>query len=165
MFCAALIFSAFCFAETEPIADGDFVITVGDFSCRLGDMAAPLIKAAEKNLNVTLEMTETDSCMFDGMDREYTCDSLLIGTHPSGPRGEDRLESLLVFDGSLSTARGITVGMNKDDVLAAYGESGFEDWDELIFSDAASGASVTFVLDLDTDTVTCWMLLRNTDRP
>lgn len=163
LLCLILFCSAFCLAEIQPLTGEDFYITVGDLTCRLGEDAEPLIKAVEKAFGIQMEMTETESCMFDGMDREYACESLLIGTHPG--KGRDVLESLLVFDDSLSTARGIAVGMTQADVLSAYGDNGVWDWDEMRYTDPKTGASIAFVFDPVENIVTCWMLLLNTDQP
>lgn len=161
--CLLFLFSALCLAEETPLSQEDFAITLDGVSFQVGCPAAALIAKAEGFWCLKMAKTESESCMFTGMDKEYACDPMIIGTHPSGKKGEDEVESLLIFDTGLATARGITVGMNRAQVVAAYGENGFEDWDELSFTDPGTGASVVFVFDLENDEVICWMILRNTD--
>lgn len=151
------------FAEAAALTGEDLVFQVADTVFRPGDPAAPLVRALEAYLGTPLTVTETESCMFAGMDREYGCDALVLGTHPTGKNGADALESVLVFAEPFATARGITVGMTKEEVLALYGTSGTEDWDELVFTESDTGASLVFVFDTETEQVICWMLLRNTD--
>ncbi len=158
-----LLFSAACALEEKGLTNEDFSVLVGENSFMIGSPAEPFLRAVEEMLQQTLEKTETESCMFAGMDKEYASENLLIGTHPSGKNGSDEWESLLVFDTSLSSFRGIRVGMKREEVLLAYGENGVWDWDELCFTQVETGASLIFVFDMETDEVVCWMILRNTD--
>lgn len=158
-----LLFSTACALEEKELTEEDLSVLIGERSFMIGSPAEPFLKAIEDMLQQTLEKTETESCMFSGMDKEYASESLLIGTHPSGKNGEDEWESLLVFDPSLSSCRGIRVGMSREEVIFAYGESGVFDWDELSFTHPETGASLVFVFDMETDEVICWMILRNTD--
>lgn len=158
-----LLFSSACAQEEKELTEEDLSVLIGEQSFMIGCPAQPFLEAVEQMLQQTLEKTETESCMFAGMDKEYASENLLIGTHPSGKNGGDEWESLLVYDASLSSFRGIRVGMSREEVTLAYGENGVPDWDELRFTHPDTGASLIFVFDMETDEVICWMLLRNTD--
>ena len=149
-------------AEAAPLTAEDFIITVGDGSYLPGDEAAPLVAALEALTGEPLNMTVTMSCMFSGMDCEYFNDAVLVGTYPIGVDGSDVIESVMVFTDALATERGAMVGMTRAEIEALYGTDYFLDWDTMIYSLGELEPQIMFTLDLDTDVVISWMLLRNT---
>lgn len=160
LLCLALPLAAM--AEVAPLTAEDFIITVGDGSYLPGEEAAPLVDALEALTGAPLNMTVTASCMFDGMDCEYFNDAVLVGTYPIGENGSDVIESIMVFTDTLRTERGAAVGMTRAEIEALYGEDYFLDWDTMIYAMGELQPQIMFTLDLDTDVVVSWMLLRNT---
>ena len=144
-----------------PLTEEDFALTVGETAYALGGDAAALVAALEA-LTAPMDKTETVSCMFDGMDREFENEAVLVGTYPIGADGSDVVESVMVFTDALTTARGAAVGMTREDIEAFYGEDYILDWDTMIYSLGEIGPQLMFILDLDTDAVVAWMLLRGT---
>ena len=161
LLCLLLPFAALA-EEIAPLSADDFILTVGDAAFALGEDAAPLVEALEALTGAPLEMTETVSCMFSGMDREFAGDAVLVGTYPIGADGGDVAESVMVFTDVLATARGAAVGMTREDIEALYGTDYFLDWDTMVYSLGELEPQLMFTLDLETGAVVSWMLLRNT---
>ena len=149
-------------AEAAPLTAEDFIVTVEGESFLPGQDAAPLVSALEALTGAPLNMAVTASCMFDGMDCEYFNDAVLVGTYPIGEDGGDVIESVMVFTDALATERGAVVGMTRAEIEALYGDDYFLDWDTMIYSLGELEPQIMFTLDLDTDVVISWMLLRNT---
>ena len=149
-------------AEVAPLSAEDFELTVGETVYRLGEDAAALVEALEALTGEPLSKTETVSCMFDGMDREFANDAVLVGTYPIGADKSDVVESVMVLTDALATARGAVTGMTKEEVEALYGTDYFLDWNQMIYSQGVLEPQLIFTLDLDTGAVVSWMLLRNT---
>ena len=161
LLCMLLPFAALA-EEIAPLSADDFVLTVGETGFALGEDAAALVEALEALTGEALEMTETVSCMFSGMDREFANDDVLVGTYPIGTDGGDVVESVMVFTDALTTVRGAAVGMTKEEIEALYGADYVLDWDTMIYSLGELEPQLMFTLDLETGVVVSWMLLRNT---
>ena len=149
-------------AEAAPLTGEDFLLSVGEESYSLGEEAAPLVEALAALTGAPLDMTETVSCMFDGMDREFANDAVLVGAYPIGAGGSDVTESVMVFTDALTTARGAAVGMTRAEIESLYGTDYFLDWDTMIYSLGELEPQIMFTLDLDTGVVVSWMLFRST---
>lgn len=163
LLCLALPFAALA-EEIAPLSGEDFILTVDGTAYALGEDAEALVQALEALTGAPLIMTETVSCMFDGMDREFVTadETLVIGTYPIGVSGGDVVESVLVFTDALATPRGAAVGMTREEIRALYGTDYVQDWDTMIYSLGVLEPQLMFILDLDTGVVIGWMLLRNT---
>ena len=145
-----------------PLTAADFTLTAGENVLVLGSGAALWLEALEALTGTPLDKTETVSCMFDGMDREYANDAVIVGTYPIGEGGGDAVESVIVFTDALRTARGAAVGMAQEEIEALYGDDYFLDWDTMIYSQGMLEPQLMFTLDLESGAVISWMLLRNT---
>lgn len=146
-----------------PLAEDDFALVLEGETYRLGDAAAPLAAVMEAAMG-PVAVTEADSCMFDGQDKEFATGELLMATYPIGPGGADVIETLMVIGGAHETARGIGIGAAKAEVVAAYGEAYALDYDQLIYrqGEGEMAPFIAFVLDLETDTVASFYMMRNT---
>ncbi len=109
-------------------------------------------------------MTEADSCLFAGKDREYADDNLVIGTLPKGEKGADIIETMMVLGGDYVTLRGISVGDTLDDVLAAYGEPYQEEYGQLVYTltDEPLSPLLVFEVEPEGSTVTSFYMIYNT---
>ena len=85
---------------------------------------------------------EAASCAFDGLDKTYTYAGLEIITYPDGD--VDRVSSVRILDGSVSTPEGVTVGSTLADVTAAYGEDYQEMGLQVAYEDGDATLSVLF---------------------
>ena len=148
--------------EIAPLTAEDFTLAAGDQVLALGVDAGPWLEILEEMTGMPFDKTETVSCMFSGMDREYANDALIIGTYPLGADGADVLESVIVLTDAFTTARGAAVGMARAEIEALYGDDYFLDWDTMIYSNGLLEPQLMFTFDLDTEEVVSWMLLRNT---
>lgn len=161
LICLLLPFAALA-EEIAPLSTEDFTLTLEETAFVLGGDAAALVEALEALTGAPLAVTETVSCMFSGMDREFANDAALVGTYPIGPDGSDVVESVMVFTDALATTRGAAVGMTKEEIEALYGTDYFLDWDTMIYSLGDLAPQLMFTFDLETGVVVSWMLLRNT---
>lgn len=161
-FCVLAVFAS-GLAAPSPLTEADFVLTLDGTQYRLGEAAAPLLAQAEAAFGPFQEQS-ADSCMFTGKDKEFENDALLIATYPIGPKGADVVETIFVLDEGIVTPRGIGVGSPKAEVLAAYGDGFTLDYDQMIYGmgDAWAEPILVFVLDLTTDCVSSFYLMRNT---
>ena len=62
---------------------------------------------------------ESASCAFEGMDKTYTYDSIIIDTYPDGEH--DYVYRFWFMDDMVQTTEGIKIGDSSDAVAAAYG--------------------------------------------
>ncbi|MBQ4283121.1 MAG: hypothetical protein IJB96_04250 [Lachnospira sp.] len=63
---------------------------------------------------------EAASCAFEGLDKIYTYASFQIDTFPSG--GTDIIASIYFRDDLVKTQEGVSLYMNKADMIKAYGQ-------------------------------------------
>lgn len=93
---------------------------------------------------------EAISCVYEGMDKTYDYADWTVYTYPDGEN--DRLMELYCVGGDVETAKGITFGSAKSEIVACYGESYVENGSMLSYELPASGsdyvpASLYFMLD------------------
>ncbi len=81
--------------------------------------AAPVIAA----LGEPVKYSESASCAFDGLDKNYYYGNLYIDTYPEN--GKDYIYGWWFADDTLTTAEGIYIGSSQADVEAAYGADTF----------------------------------------
>ncbi len=71
------------------------------------------------------EKDEQISCVYDGMDKTFTYDGIVVSTVPVD--GKDVIEMFTITGPAYTTTRNITVGASRDEVIAAYGENYWDD--------------------------------------
>lgn len=148
-------------AAAAPLTEQDFEWTYAGRDYALGCDPGALLAAMEKQDGQKPDVLEAESCLFDGTDKEITGKELILGTHPSGEKGADRLESVAIQGGPWATRRGIGVGSTRQEVVAAYGSGFIEDYDQLIYAMGKpyESATLIFQLDLQSDRVILVLLL------
>ena len=163
----AALLALCCTALAEapaPLTDEDFTLDYEGVTYRLGEDAAPLLSAMTAADGAAPDVFEAESCLFEGMDREYTGNELLIATCPTGKGGADQLETFVLLGGDTKTARGVGLGASLGDVEAAYGTSYTRDGTELTYAMGSplSDPILIFTLDAASDTVIEILLMNNT---
>lgn len=98
------------------------------------------------------EYGETISCVYDGYDKTFAYDGITVSTVPDGEK--DIIEMFTITGSKYTTARNITVGATREEVIAAYGEKYFDDG-YLTYSESAdinniSEMRIQFLFDGDT---------------
>ena len=149
------------FVPGEIVAN-DFIFTFAGTEYPLGSEAAALISAIETVYGAEMDMSEAQSCMFAGMDREYYNDDLVLATYPYGKNGEDMLETVMVFSPEYPTARGICVGAERALVEKTYGENYTFDFNQMFYSMNDEENSPLIVFTLENDIVTDYYIFLNT---
>ena len=81
--------------------------------------AEPVIAA----LGEPIKYSETASCAFDGLDKNYYYGNLYIDTYPEG--GKDYIYGWWFADDTLTTEEGIYIGATQAEVETAYGADTF----------------------------------------
>lgn len=81
--------------------------------------AAPVIAA----LGEPVKYSETASCAFDGLDKNYYYGNLYIDTYPEN--GKDYIYGWWFADDTLTTEEGIYIGATQAEVETAYGKDTF----------------------------------------
>lgn len=154
---------ALCQPAPLPLEESDLALTVGDAAYALNTPAKPLLDAL-KQAGVTLALTEADSCLFAGKDKEYADDHLIIGTLPKGDKGADIVETLMVVGGDYVTRRGISLGDSREDVLDAYGEPFQDAYGQMVYALHDGPLSPLLVFDIEPEgmTVVSFYMIYNT---
>ena len=117
-------------AGTEQTADfmGKPFSNDFDMAVMIGGKAYPVRVDSAEVLSVLGDDCEKDeqiSCVYDGMDKTFTYDGIIVSTVPVD--GKDVIEMFTITSADYSTTRNITVGASRDDVIAAYGENYWDD--------------------------------------
>lgn len=68
---------------------------------------------------------ETISCVYEGYDKTFTYDGIVVSTVPVD--GKDVVEMFSVTGGDYKTVRGVGIGATREEVIKAYGEKFFDD--------------------------------------
>jgi hypothetical protein len=97
----------------------DLVYTYQGKSYPLQSDAALLLS----ELGPDYEETKAPSCAFIGEDKIFEYDTVIIYTCPLD--GIDMIDEIDVYQTDYTTSKGISIGDSLEDVMAAYGESGF----------------------------------------
>lgn len=100
--------------STEPIQDS-FTFTYNGVKIALNAPAEEVIAA----LGEPLEYSESTSCAFDGLDKQYKYASFYLETYPLN--GKDYIYGWWFVDDLVQTEEGICIGASYADVEAAYG--------------------------------------------
>ncbi|MBQ8080863.1 MAG: hypothetical protein IJ240_03080 [Clostridia bacterium] len=146
-------------ALAGALTEEDLVWTLNGQRFRLGDGAETLVGAMREEFG-EITVTEAQSCMFAGLDREYDAGGAVAGTYPSGKNGAEALETVIVMDAGYPTERGARVGMTRDEIVALYGNDYILDYDTMIYELYPGGPQLSFIFE--GDSVSAWMLFRNT---
>ena len=98
------------------------------------------------------EYGETVSCVYDGYDKTFTYDGIVVSTVPVD--GKDVIEMFTITGPAYTTTRNITVGATRDEVIEAYGENYFADG-YLTYTESGSEENISemriqFLFDDDT---------------
>lgn len=101
--------------ETEESSDA-YVFQSGDVTIAMNAEAAPILEA----LGDYDDYFESQSCAFDGLDKQYTYGSFILNTYPM--EDVDYVSSVELRDDLVSTPEGVAIGSAAEDVVEAYGE-------------------------------------------
>ena len=99
-----------------------------DMSVVINGVKYPVREDSEKVLGVLGSdyiLEEMISCVYDGNDKTFTYDGIIVSTVPID--GKDIVEMFTITGGDYTTARGIGVGATMSEVVAAYGENYWDD--------------------------------------
>jgi hypothetical protein len=104
-----------CGGNSTPAGNEKYSFVYNNVEITPGDDIAPIVKA----LGEPSKYYEAASCAFNGLDKMYTYGSVQINTYPDG--GCDKVLSIVILDDANMTPEGITIGSEKEKVIAAYG--------------------------------------------
>lgn len=68
---------------------------------------------------------ETISCVYEGYDKTFTYDGIVVSTVPVDDA--DVIEMFSVTGGDYKTTRGVGIGATREEVVKAYGDNFFDD--------------------------------------
>lgn len=119
-----------CFAACQPTetpdtpdnqepAQDSFTFTYKGTKIALNAPAEAVVAA----LGEPLEYSESTSCAFDGLDKQYKYDSFYLETYPLN--GKDYVYGWWFVDDLVETEEGICIGSAHADVEAAYGAENY----------------------------------------
>lgn len=108
-------------AVTGAFSKSDLGIELSGKRYYLREDSADAIKA----LGDGYEYSETLSCVYEGQDKTFTYDGLIVSTVPVNQK--DVVEMFTLTSPAYTTLRGAKVGDTRDAVIALYGEDYFDD--------------------------------------
>jgi hypothetical protein len=99
-----------------------------------GTSVAPHAKMSElaAGLGDTLSYDESPSCLYQGLDKDYTYAGFKLRTYPEN--GIDYVLSICFTDDSVATPEGIMLGSTRSEVEAAYGASFTEQNGNMVYT-------------------------------
>lgn len=103
------------------------------------------MKVLEGKLGEPDSYFEEPSCAAQGISKIYTYGSYVIETYPD-PSG-DLISCIALLDDSVATAEGVDLSMDKDAVIAAYGDVYTEEEGSLTYE--KDGMKLHFIFDGD----------------
>jgi len=115
--------------NTEPAAlsfENDMGISVGGEWFPIWQDASGLLRA----LGDDYKLSTAPSCVFEGEDKVFEFDGILVLTNPDGDR--DIWFSIYLENDLLSTSRGIKVGNSLEEVFDAYGDRFYWESDSIL---------------------------------
>lgn len=136
----ALILALACAAalvgcKTEPKSDEKPVDMTGkpfrndfDMALVIGGKTYPVrvdSKEVLEALGSDYKYAETISCVYEGYDKTFTYEGIVVSTVPVDDK--DVIEMFSVTGGDYKTTRGIGIGASREEVVKAYGENFFDD--------------------------------------
>ncbi len=92
-------------------------IEIGGTTLTLGEDVAPMLRALGNWTNYV----ESDSCAYDGKDKEYTYNGFLLKTYPDGAL--DRLSAVYLTSDAVTTREGLFIGAPESAIEPALGSS------------------------------------------
>jgi len=102
---------------------------------------------------------EAASCAFDGLDKTYTYDQIVVLTYPNEEDDSiDYISSVRLLEG-ISTPEGISIGDKASDVVAAYGNQYDDLGNQYSYQDGDT--FLNFLLDGDTVTSIEYIAINN----
>ena len=104
--------------ETAAASADAYVFTYNGVQIRMNAPADDIISA----LGDDYTYFEAPSCAFEGLDKVYTYNSIVVRSYTRD--GADYIAAVELKDDTVATAEGIRIGSSEDDVRAAYGEDG-----------------------------------------
>ena len=149
--------------DAAPIEQSDFALDYNGKTYSIGGEASPFIQAIEQHTG-TMNLISCEACLYQGEDKEYSNDEIVIATIPAGRNGTDIIESVLVVGGEWETFRGIRAGSTLNDVMEAYGSECVVDWDQLIYSAGELSVSPVIIFQIEDDVVIAFYLYGNTQK-
>ena len=105
--------------DTQEPAQDSFTFTYKGTKIALNAPAEAVVAA----LGEPLEYSESTSCAFDGLDKQYKYDSFYLETYPLN--GKDYIYGWWFVDDLVETDEGICIGSTQADVEAAYGAENY----------------------------------------
>ena len=124
----------------------DMAIEIDGTSYQLLGEAAGLITS----LGEPAAFSEAPSCLYEGTDKTYEFDDLIVYTITKN--GVDLIDVIDLISSRYTTLRGITVGSSRQSILEVYGEPDDSEYDLIYWADSALGdssPSLTIMLDQD----------------
>lgn len=85
---------------------------------------------------------ESNSCYYQGLDKDYTYPGFKLRTYPS--EGVDYVLNICFTDDSVTTAEGIMLGSTRDQVLKAYGSAYSEENGNIVYTLGRTSLRIRF---------------------
>ena len=106
--------------QTDTKNDRTDVVYVGNTEVALNGAADEVLEA----LGEPLDYRESKSCLYDGYDKTYTYQDVVIITSPI--QGKEVITAITVLSDKVSNKLGVGIGSSVENVKAAYGTDSLE---------------------------------------
>ena len=102
------------------LTEDDLIFQTNGGTFALNSDASKLVAA----LGEDYTFSEAVSCAYEGMDKRYIYDGIMVFTYPLD--NIDRIDEIYISSDAYSTSKGITVGSTLSDIQKAYGEDAMD---------------------------------------
>ncbi len=89
-----------------------------------------------------LSYLESESCLYQGLDKDYTYPGFKLRTYPE--EGIDYVLNVMFTDDSVATPEGIMLGSTREEVITAYGSSYTEENGSTVFTRGKTELRIRF---------------------
>lgn len=117
------------FLGDGAFSEADMALIIAGTKWTVMADAADLIKI----MGSKVEVSESISCAYDGMDKMYKNGDFAVLTLPINGKNSQIVDEIFLISDKYSTVKGITVGSSMDDVRIAYGNDYTEDEGRVTF--------------------------------
>ncbi len=124
------------------VSDG-YTLTLDGVKIEMEAPAEPIVE----ELGEPKDFFESESCAFEGLDKEYTYSGFKLKTYPVDD--VDYVSSVVFMDDTVSTDEGITIGSTREEVVEAYGEDYTEKGSSLTYTKS----DTSLIIGMDGDKV------------
>lgn len=112
---------------TGPFNEADMIFVHESVSYPISTDASKLLAV----FGTEYEEIAAPSCAFEGEDKQFVYSFATVYTYPMGD--VDMINEIYISSGDYKTSRGIGIGSTLEEIIAVYGDGGFEQGNSYVY--------------------------------